>query len=93
MGGVHRPTRIEVGVVRCQHADVVGYRLQLAGAALLAGRADVVTFDEQHLQDAAPDFAQLLDLALHDLARGRRRGAGSLHAAVDFDQTHPTTAV
>jgi hypothetical protein len=51
--GVHRAVGIEHVEVRRHHLQFVGRGLQRAVAALFAGRAEVVAFDEEHLQQGA----------------------------------------
>ncbi len=49
VGGIYLAAWIKMSELRCQHAAVIGHSLELAVAALLASRADVVAFDEEHL--------------------------------------------
>ena len=93
MGGVDRPVGKEMVEPRAQHAEVVGHRLQQAVAALLAGGAEVVALDEQHLHQRATLVVQLLGVAF-DLGTGlRRHRATGRGLAVDAYGAHLAAAV
>ena len=79
---------------RGQHAEVVGHRLQQAVAALLAGRAEVVALDEQHLHQACAGSRSASRCCSRPPCRrcGRHR-AGSGRAAVDLHRADLAAAV
>ena len=93
MGGIQVAAREEVGEVGGEHASVIGHRLELAGAGLLAGGAEVITLDEQQLQDGAPTGLDVRGGGFHLQARRRRGGAGGHQAPTGPHHAHPATAV
>ena len=84
--GVHRAVGIELLEVRAVHAQLVGHGLQQAVAALLAGGAEVVALDEQHLQQRLALRVQLLGVGFStSWPAAAGSGAGRAGAAVDLD--------
>ena len=78
-----------MGEVAVLHPEVVGGCLKLAAAALLAGGAVVVAFDEKELGDRPPQLVQFRGVALHFLALHRGLGAGGERLAADDDGAEP----
>src|SRR5574340_48740 len=93
MGSVRLALRIEVVVVWTHHAEIVGYGLELAVAAFLACRAEVIALDEQHLRQGKPFRIEFRDVAQYLLAFHRGHGAGRDIAPVDVDGAQLATAV
>ena len=83
----------EVREMRRQHIAVIGDSLQLAGAAFLATRTDVIAFDKQHLQQGTSLLLNGLAVVFHLQPFCRWLGAGGHPAPVDADDTHPAAAV
>src|SRR5574343_1693106 len=91
--GIDRPVGEEVVVVRAGEAEVVGGGLQLAVAALFAGRAEVVALDEQHLGQRPAFGVDFLGITFDDHAgRGAHRARGSV-PAIDLDRAQLARAV
>src|SRR5574343_965740 len=91
--GIDRPVGEEMVVVRAGEAEVVGGGLQLAVAALFAGRAEVVALDEQHLGQRPAFGVDFLGVALDDHAgRGAHRARGRV-PAIDLDRAQLARAV
>ena len=90
---IQRAVRIEFIEARRHHLQFVGGSLELAVAAGLAGRAEVVALDEQHLHQRAAQAVQFLAIAFHFQSRLGRHGAGGHGAAADFDGAQLATAV
>ena len=82
VAGVDRAVGIELLEVRAFHAHLVGGGLQQAVAALLATRAEMVAFDEQHLQQRLAVGVQFVGVAFHVQPGRGRAGAGGAGAAV-----------
>src|SRR5574343_120826 len=93
MRGIDRPVREEVVVVRAHHAEVVGGGLQLAVAALLARRAEVVAFNEQHLGQRPALGVDFLGGALDDHAGGGAHRTRGGMPAIDLDRAQLARAV
>ncbi|MPN49617.1 hypothetical protein SDC9_197239 [bioreactor metagenome] len=72
---------------------MVGGGLQLAVAALLARRAEVIALDEQHLRQRPAFGVDLLGIALDHHAGHGAHGAGGRVAAIDLDRAQLARAV
>src|SRR5512135_212181 len=93
MARVHRPVGEEVIEARRHHTQVVGHGLQLAVTALLAGRTEVIAFDEQQLHQHAPLGIELRRLALHLEPGASWQRAGRGVRAVHLDGAQLAAAV
>ena len=94
MRGIHRPIREEVAEAGGMHSEVIAQRLQLAVAALLAGRAEVVALDEQHLHQGAAQCVRSPRCRFPPRARpAAGSGAGAAGAAVDLHRAQLAAAV
>ena len=84
MRRVHGRAPGEVRPRRRRHAQPVRQRLQLAAAAFLADRAEVVALDEQELDNAPTVIGELFRFGLDNHPLGRRHRAGVGHLPVDL---------
>ncbi len=89
VAGVDRAVRVELLEVRAFHAHLVGRGLQQAVATFLATRAEVIAFDEQHLQQGLAVAVEFFGIAF-DLQPGAgAHAAGSPGVAIDFHAAQP----